>query len=97
PIDPNRRGTEEAKPRRGLGVSDLDQLDLRFQSQLGGDLLDRFPRRLVVGAAVEIEDLDPRASHPFGPSTRQQAATCSALSANNDSASPSIASTLSSA
>src|SRR5262249_58934789 len=96
PINPDGRGAEEAKPRRGIGVSDLDQLDLRLQFELGGDLFDQVPCRFVVGAAVEVEDLDPRLSHPFGSSIRQQAATCSALSASNDSASSSIASTLSS-
>ncbi|MGH3061894.1 MAG: hypothetical protein ACRDNA_10845, partial [Gaiellaceae bacterium] len=65
-------------------VGDLDKLDVGLDSKLRCEPLDERSRRLLVRAALEIEDLDARRSHPPGSSMRQQAATCSALSARSD-------------
>src|SRR6266704_163255 len=56
-VDPHSRGTEEAKLDRRVRVGDLDESNLGLDPQLRCEPLDERPRRLVVRAAVEIEDL----------------------------------------
>ena len=69
----------------------------RVQFELCRNSFHELPGGLVIGAALEVEDLDPRRLHALDPSITQHAATCSALSAKSDSASSSISATLESA
>src|SRR5207247_3091989 len=96
-VDANGPRAEKTQLGRMFGIRDLDELDRRLDVQLGRDLLDPPARRLVVRAATEVEDFDAGRSHGFGASIRQQAATCSALSASSEPASSSIRATRSSA
>src|SRR5260370_13876097 len=93
-VDADRRRTEEAQTLRGSPIEDIYQPDLGVGSELAVDPFDERERRLMVGAAVEVEDLDQRpAALAHRPSIRQQAATCSALSSSSPCASASSFST----
>jgi hypothetical protein len=61
-IDADRRRSEEAKPRRCLGVRHADELDRRLQTELGDERSYERVRLLIVRTAVEVEDLDHRLS-----------------------------------
>jgi hypothetical protein len=92
-VDSDRGRAQETQVDRSSRIDHLDELDGGLYPELPSDPLDQRPRRLVVGAAVDVKDLDPGLSQGFASSIWQQAATCSALSASTDCASSSIAST----
>lgn len=60
--DTDRRRTEEAMLLGRRVIGDVDEANLNCDAKLTADAFDERKRRMVVRAAVEIEDLDERAS-----------------------------------
>lgn len=64
-VNANRGRAEEALFNCRISVRDLNQLKVRGNSKLASDSLNERLRLPVIGAVLEVQDLNARVSHPM--------------------------------